>query len=1062
MVGRSFRAPRSRARTRLFRSAVGTTAALMLASFFFGTLPAGAVVRETDGATTTSKLPASLRQAQGDVSVIVQLKGQSLAEVYSDSKSGGRSMNAQGQSLFVSALRSQQVQVENSAKRFGAQVLGHYTNAYNGIWVTVDASKLSALAALPQVNAIVPTHMLTLENGPSVDYIKAPQFWATGSPSPFKGQGVKIGIIDSGIDYTHKLLGGSGNVADYTAAIGANGKATTPPPASLFPTAKVKGGYDFVGYDYGTNGNYIPKPDSNPMDDGDGGGHGSHVAGTAAGLEGTGVKDPFGREVYGVAPQADLYALKVFGHTGGVNSGVLMQAIEYALDPQGYGTGSINLANRLDVVNLSLGADFGQIIGSEVPAIDNAAKAGLIAVIAAGNASNVQYILGSPGTSSTAITAAAAVDNAQVVEQLVVNTPANLGPYDSNEGSDSKPLTTTPITGDVVRATDGVGTTDDACTAVTNGALFSGKIVLVQRGSCTFQAKVNHILGAGNSDTTTTPVNTNNVLAVIIYDNKVEAPLAPSVSAPVPVVFTTQAAGQAIVAALGNGTVNVSLSTSNPRTDSSVAGTLANFTSAGPGRGDATFKPDVAAPGYNIYSTKYGTGTGTLNESGTSMATPHVAGAVALLVQAHPDWTPVEIKAALMNTATPTHVSATNSNTNLFSLQGAGLIDVLAAGTAKTLAISKSNQGGIGFGFVEIAGKKSISTKVTVENKASTDKTYTLTSAFLNGGGAGVTLKFPATLKVKAGKSATFTVTITFDPATLAQNANRYVELDGRIILTSGTEVTNVPFQAIPIVNANVVVKGGKTNLTLTNKSAAAGSASFFTLGVTDPKDASSTYTGPGGPFKVPSGNASNDILAIGARTNDAYDAGGPSPEKAYEFAITTSKPVTNPVLSEFDTYISVNGDPLHPDFVAYTTDLQTLSGANYPTGTYVVVLRNLLTNTTVDIEYVNQNYNSNVLSFSIPVAAMGLSNYKTIQYQTFSYISFLENTAFGFTDETSVASFNPTTEAIVKNSTGTRVLDVSVPKDTTVSLTRSGTSPLLVVFPNNATTKNAEYKVVK
>jgi subtilisin family serine protease len=192
----------------------------------------------------------------------------------------------------------------------------------------------------------------------SVPFIGAPNVW--GGIAAADGTGVRIGIIDTGIDYTHADFGGSGLVSDYIS----NNRTII--EAGTFPTAKVVGGYDFVGdaYNAGSTNSDTPVPDPDPLDCA---GHGSHVAGIAAGLgvliNGATYNGPYtnGRDFTqfkigpGVAPRALLYALKVFGCSGSVDDSVLLQAVEWAADPNN----DTNFVDRLDAVNLSIGSFFG-------------------------------------------------------------------------------------------------------------------------------------------------------------------------------------------------------------------------------------------------------------------------------------------------------------------------------------------------------------------------------------------------------------------------------------------------------------------------------------------------------------------------------------------------------------------------------------------------------------------------------------------------------------------------------------------------------------------------------
>ena len=196
-----------------------------------------------------------------------------------------------------------------AAAPFHGREIYRVRRALNAIALFVDADRWPELGKLPGVKAV---HILVPEfplNATSVPFINAPQLWANtlGLPGNVTGAGVTIGIIDTGIDYQHPMFGGSGLLADYQA----NDRVTIHP--GLFPTSKVVGGTDFAGDAY--NGSNTPVPDPNPTDCF---GHGSHVAGTAAGFgvnaDGTPYMGPYGfstpfstlRIGPGAAPQALL------------------------------------------------------------------------------------------------------------------------------------------------------------------------------------------------------------------------------------------------------------------------------------------------------------------------------------------------------------------------------------------------------------------------------------------------------------------------------------------------------------------------------------------------------------------------------------------------------------------------------------------------------------------------------------------------------------------------------------------------------------------------------------
>ena len=226
-------------------------------------------------------------------------------------------------------------------------------------------------------------------------------------------------MIDTGIDYTHANFGGPGTVEAYEAADAAD-TTLGPEDAPWFgPTApKVKGGIDLVGdaYDGGADPGspaLIPHPDPDPLDcpfTNGSVGHGSHVSGTATGFgvlaDGSTYDGPYNSSTPsnaftvgpGVAPEADLYFIRVFGCDGSTE--VTTEAIDWAVD------------HDMDVINMSLGSPFGRVDDPSAVAATNAAAAGVSVVTSAGNSGPAQYITGSPGTGSGSIATAAIDSNA--------------------------------------------------------------------------------------------------------------------------------------------------------------------------------------------------------------------------------------------------------------------------------------------------------------------------------------------------------------------------------------------------------------------------------------------------------------------------------------------------------------------------------------------------------------------------------------------------------------------------------------------------------------------------
>jgi subtilisin family serine protease len=341
-------------------------------------------------------LPYGARSAATQVPaapVMIELEGAPLAVRYAQNLDAGRAlMSGESQRAYVAELASQQQQLLPQIQATGARIVSTYQKAYNGIQVHIPLGQLGALANLPGVKAVhrMPLHMPS--RGASMPWIGVDEVWADFG---LDGTGITIAIIDSGIDYYHADFGGSGDPVDYAAD---DPNIIEP---GTFPTAKVVGGYDFAGptYDPGSDDPDIatPDPDPDPLDVF---GHGSHVAGIAAGLGVPGEIAP------GAAPGALLYAVKVFADVQAATT-LTADGIEWAMDPNQDG----DISDRVDVINLSLGGAFGSPDDPSTVAANNAVSVGIVVAASAGNDGDVMYIHDSPGNAVKAIAVAASVDN---------------------------------------------------------------------------------------------------------------------------------------------------------------------------------------------------------------------------------------------------------------------------------------------------------------------------------------------------------------------------------------------------------------------------------------------------------------------------------------------------------------------------------------------------------------------------------------------------------------------------------------------------------------------------
>ena len=789
----------------------------------------------------------------GEFNVMIELFDTPTSKVYAQALGNGsdRAANPEQRAAAQAAARAQMVRIRGAQQRvlarlgnFGrsARVLYSVQTAYNGIAARIDAAILPELRNHADVKGVYALPIHTIENSSSLPFIKAASAWTATSGNA--GDGVRIAIIDTGTDYLHANFGGPGTAAAYAA----NNRAILEP--GTFPTAKVVGGMDFAGDAY--TGANVPVPDPDPLDCNS---HGSHVAGTATGLgvnlDGTTFLGPYdGSTPFssfligpGVAPRAQLYSLKVFGCAG--STGLTTQAINWAVDPNGDGDPS----DHVDVINMSLGSNFGVANDASAAASSNASLAGVIVVTSAGNAGDTHYIVGSPATSPRAIAVANIVDFGLQQSTLAVNTPPVIAGNKAALPGAFNPLITTPtdIAGTVKLANDGstdlfpgspvgtVGTTTDGCQPFAPG-FFTGQLALVDRGGgCGFTFKVKNAQDAG-------------AIGVIVANN-VAGTISMGGTDPTITIMSLSiqlADANAIKAQLGGG-VNATLRFTH------LGDTVSASTSRGARRGDNGVKPDISAPGTNIISTGFSTGNQPLTISGTSMASPHVAGAMALLRQLHPSWSVEELKALVMNTANHDLFTGTHGTGSKFGVArtGAGRIDLQDASSGEVIAYNDDASGGVSvsFGAPEVVGTANLTRTVRVANKGSVDVSYDLAYAALTDV-PGVTYTFPdgPNVTVPAGGSTTFTIELTANAAAMkhvrdatmatVQGANpRYYmsEESGYVTLTptSGTSL-RLPVYAAPRPASNmttdhnyVLFTGptGSTNVGLTGQHVNTGGA---------------------------------------------------------------------------------------------------------------------------------------------------------------------------------------------------------------------------------------------
>ena len=687
---------------------------------------------DLDGPSTPSRLP-NARGASSVANYVVQFADAPLAERWLDAQARGAAYDAATAQAYTDSLLAKQAQASAAVEALGGKTLANFTKLLNGIAVEISGAAVRDLYAIPGVVSVslLPDYELDLNE--TVPWIGAAALQSAG----YDGSGITVAVLDSGIDYTHAHLGGSGLQADTNQALA---EASQPADPALYPTAKVIGGYDFVGSVW-PNGDLMPDP--NPMDDQGGGveGHGTHVSSIIAGVE-TDVLGP------GVAPGAELYALKVCSSVATSCSGVaLMQSYEWAADPNGDGM----FDDRADVVNLSLGALYGQPNNSSTVAMDMLTSLGSVVVASAGNSGNTPYISGSPSVARSAIGVAQTTVPSAALYRLRRETPSQVIMDAAFQPWSVTPTTT--ITGDIVYG-NGDGTNLLGCDPYT--ADLTGKVALIDRGVCAVSIKFANASAAGAEMA---------VMALI-------APGPPLLfsygggDVTIPGFVVTQADGTLLKAAGASVTVDP--------TDPTLVIPLVDVMVASSSRGpafDAHFnKPDIGAPGASVSAS-----SGNQSYSifgGTSGSAPMVAGAAAQILQkagGSGSLPPVVVKALLMNNAvTDTWQDVPGGMLNPISRQGAGRVDVAASAAAETIAwVPADNDVALSFGFETVSDHTMASKTVEVINTSGEDKTYAIGAGFryADDVGAGVDVMLSAdTLTVPAGGVGTFDVTLHADP----------------------------------------------------------------------------------------------------------------------------------------------------------------------------------------------------------------------------------------------------------------------------------------------------------
>ncbi|MFJ4221402.1 S8 family serine peptidase [Curtobacterium luteum] len=959
--------PTPRRLTRVLTAGIAA-AALACGGLAVGGAAVAAPASHTGVSIPGLKLAQPLRDAKPTktVTAFVRTTGKGALEVDAQAKGGdltrSKAPSAQAKQR-VQAIKSTTEAVRAAVQKADKRSTELYTTEYTvpGVAVVADVAALQEIAKRSDVESIIPLTPKKIveptvnadasaapsgvdpstakagadgvapKNAASDVYTRALNAW---TQTGHTGKGVNVAVLDTGLDYTQADFGGPGTAEAYQAAL----DSTAAPADGSYDPQKFLGGYDFAGPTYNADpsdpDSYqpVPEPDGNPID-GKGGDHGTHVSGTVAGYGLTADKQTFDGDYTkltaqqvqdmwvgpGTAPEAGLYALKVFGDGGGSTdlTGAALDWVGQALTE----------GKDINVLNLSLGSDYGAPDDPDNAKIDALTARGVLPVIASGNADDFTDIGGSPGTAEGALTVAASATGQSLYDGVEATAPSDVaktwrGQYSQNfQGS-------LPVEGDVVVPTANV----DGCTAFTgaDAAAIAGKVVWLKWTDgaleCGSGVRFNNVEAAGGIGV---------LLAGTI--NTFDSGIAGN--ATIPGAELTKDSVTGLQAAAKAGTLHVrfadELKGFELATDPEAVNTLASFTSRGVhGSFGDIVKPDIAGPGVNVISAANGTGDGRMSMSGTSMATPDVAGIAALTFEAHPTWSAPDVKAALMNTAT--HDVKDGSSTATLLRQGTGRVDALQAVNADTTVRSVQNGQLVtaSFGVVEVAAATSEKRSLLIENTDSVAHTYDV--AYQSRvAQPGVAFSLSAKrVTVRAGGGAVVDLTMTVaDPTKLRRvidPTQEAVQLGyqrefvaaatGLVTFTptdSSLDALRVGTYAAP--KPTSYVKGHAATFTktrvadvkLTGRTLDQGGLTTgyhaavapFVLGGTDAAES------------FPDGSAKQSLQAADVRS---YGASYDKASDVLSFGVQTAGPDANPgAVTNVEVYIDVDGDGTD-DFLVY------------------------------------------------------------------------------------------------------------------------------------------------
>jgi len=696
-----------------------------------------------------------------NTSAVVQLKGDPLSTSPRTKPPHGKKIDFN--SNAVRSYRAQLNAGRNEFKRWlranapRAKVTGEYDVSLNAVAVQLNGTPLATIAAAPMVQSAEYNALYHPNLSESYKIINASDAWIAAGGRATAGAGIKIGDIDTGIDHLHPFFDPTG----FTYPDG-------------FPKCDAA---DSASHHEDQDCNYVSEKvivakvfynkaqqqglDAQAIQD-----HGTHTAGIAAGVTGkTAVVNGVSiDDMSGIAPGAWLGNYNVFpGSVLNARSEDILNAVDAAIE------------DGMDVLNLSLGGGYHGNNDLLAMGLDNAVDAGLVVAVAAGNSGPGQGTLESPGRARKIITVGASTNKHFVGQPFTY--PAGGGTTIGAAVGDFPALPTASYTLFDTHST--------SCTSVDPGA--SGNLAIIDRGGCTFSTKVRNAIAAG-------------AIGVLVINNVAGDPTA---------MAKDGGGGDDLPAVMIGKDEGAALRVANPP-DASADATLqefvttgnqdilAGFSSQGPTAVDFAVKPDVTSVGVNVLSsitcvgkpeTCPGDGTGWAFFSGTSMSTPHIAGSAAVLLQLYPDWSPAQVKSALVNRADMVVQDAFTGTHDVGpTAQGAGRENLSVSADATTWMDPVSAS----FGRVTVGHPTPVT--ITLYNPTGTDQTFAVSKMKFTPSTFGNTVPLiwnagtitpgddritvDASVMVPANGSTTLTATVN---AGLGETVQGWISLDGPV-----------------------------------------------------------------------------------------------------------------------------------------------------------------------------------------------------------------------------------------------------------------------------------------